>query len=427
MVTKDHIVNTSGNNAPNSEDIYLNTVGLGEVTLTAWFSGNDIYNSDSRDITFTVVPKSVTSPIIELASDETIYYDGNPKTPAVKVYYAEGKLIPADQYDVTYDNNTDASSKAKIIVKSKTGALYTINAEKEFTINPAPVMVKNDQNEDVPAATGDATITRDQNGITLTLISPDGNTPSQPVEIPQAVAVDHIVIQRLFDDGKAATVYLPFTIEVSKISGGTFHTFTSVDETTTPWTVNYSDPLASTAVLEANTPYIFLPDNTNGDKITVNNGTAKVTVCTANPHTTTQGQWEFIGTYTPIVWDANHADLGKVYGFAAENKTVDGTNYEIGQFVRVGAGANIASMRAYMKYTSTTNAPAHQASGADATTELPETMRVVIGSGNVTAIDNLNMEVGDNDAWYTINGQKLSGKPTVKGIFIHNGVKVGIK
>ena len=211
------------------------------------------------------------------------------------------------------------------------------------------------------------------------------------------------------------------------MKGGTFHTFDYVDQTTTPWTVHYSDPLASTAVLEANTPYIFLPDDTNGGKITVNNGTDKVTVCTANPHTTTQGQWEFIGTYTPIVWDANHADLGKVYGFAAEDMTVDGTNYEIGQFVRVGAGANIASMRAYMKYTSTTNAPAHQASGADATTELPETMRVVIGSGNVTAIDNLNMEVGDNDAWYTINGQKLSGKPTVKGIFIHNGVKVGIK
>ena len=325
---------------------------------------------------------------------------------------AEGE--DSGEYTIT---PTGEAEQGNYAVTFETGTL---------TIVGKPVTVKNDQNEDVPAATGDAAITEDQNGITLTLITPEPNTPSQPVEIPHPVEVDHIVIERDYVTDRAATIYLPFSIEVSKMKGGTFHIFTDVDETTTPWTVNYSDALASTDMLVANTPYIFLPDGTNGGKITVNNGTDKVTVCTANPHTTMQGQWEFIGTILPIVWDADHEDLGKVYGFAAEDKTVGGTNYEIGQFVRVGAGASIAPMRAYLKYTSTTNAPAHHASGANATTELPKTMRVVIGS-NVTSIDTLNMEVGDNDAWYTINGQKLNGKPTVKGIYIHNGVKVGIK
>ena len=143
VVEIDNIVNKSENNAKNSEDISLNTVGLGTVTLKAGFSGNDKYNPATGAITFTVVPKNVTSPIIELVDQSTIYYDGTAKEPAVKVYYAEGKEIPADQYDVTYANNTNVSStnsKAKIIVKSKTGALYTIDAEKEFEIQETIVL-----------------------------------------------------------------------------------------------------------------------------------------------------------------------------------------------------------------------------------------------------------------------------------------------
>jgi hypothetical protein len=143
VVTQNHIVNESQQNAVNSEDIYLNTIGLGEVMLTARFSGDYKYNRATEAISFTVVPKQVTSPIIELVDQSTIYYDGTAKEPAVKVYYAEGKEIPADQYDVTYDNNTNVSStnsKAKIIVKSKTGALYTIDAEKEFEIQETIVL-----------------------------------------------------------------------------------------------------------------------------------------------------------------------------------------------------------------------------------------------------------------------------------------------
>ena len=36
----------------------------------------------------------------------------------------------------------------------------------------------------------------------------------------------------------------------------------------------------------------------------------------------------------------------------------------------------------------------------------------------------LREKVDARDAWYTIDGQKLSGKPTQKGIYIHNGRKV---
>ncbi|MBQ7180332.1 MAG: hypothetical protein IJR87_03465, partial [Bacteroidaceae bacterium] len=33
----------------------------------------------------------------------------------------------------------------------------------------------------------------------------------------------------------------------------------------------------------------------------------------------------------------------------------------------------------------------------------------------------------DSEAWYTLDGRKLEGKPTQKGIYINNGLKVTVK
>ena len=51
------------------------------------------------------------------------------------------------------------------------------------------------------------------------------------------------------------------------------------------------------------------------------------------------------------------------------------------------------------------------------------------GDEETTAIDemrNENVEMR-NDAWYTVDGVKLSGKPTRKGIYIFNGKKTVIR
>ena len=145
VVTQDHIVNNSGDNAINSEDIYLNTVSLGQVTLSARFSGNYMYYPKKATMTFTVVPMTVSNPIIEVVGEDELYYDGTAKEPVVNVYYAEDKLIPADEYEVTYSNNTDASKencKAKVIVKSKTGARYSFTGEKEFVIQESVPVIE---------------------------------------------------------------------------------------------------------------------------------------------------------------------------------------------------------------------------------------------------------------------------------------------
>ena len=45
---------------------------------------------------------------------------------------------------------------------------------------------------------------------------------------------------------------------------------------------------------------------------------------------------------------------------------------------------------------------------------------------NLVSIDNGQLTI-DNDVWYTLDGRKLNGKPTKKGLYIHNGRKVVIK
>ena len=349
-------------------------------------------------------------------------WTGSELTPVITVTDGTTTLNEGTDYTVTAPSGT--IQNAGNYTYTITGAgNYSDETTATFTITPKPVTVNNGSS-DVPAATGDATITQDQNGTTLTLITPDENEEPQTVNIPTRIEVDHVEIERTFTSEKASTVYLPFSIDVSKVSGGKFHKFTSVDETKDPWVVTYDE--ITTGKIEANTPYIFLPDDKNSGKIVVSNSTDKISVCTASPQTTHDAgnKWEFIGTYAPITWSSGDTDLGKVYGFAAEDKTANGKNIAAGQFVKVAAGASIAPMRAYLKRTPSSSV----ARMRGATDELPETMNVVLISadGEATTIGTITLSY-DTDEWYSLDGRKLSGKPTKKGLYIRNGKKIVVK
>ena len=50
------------------------------------------------------------------------------------------------------------------------------------------------------------------------------------------------------------------------------------------------------------------------------------------------------------------------------------------------------------------------------------------GNNDTTGITNTTDTLTDDDgSWYTVNGHKLSEKPTRKGMYIHNGRKVVVK
>ena len=47
--------------------------------------------------------------------------------------------------------------------------------------------------------------------------------------------------------------------------------------------------------------------------------------------------------------------------------------------------------------------------------------------GNATGISVIKANAQTDESWYTIGGTRLSGKPTQKGVYIHQGKKVVVK
>jgi hypothetical protein len=93
-------------------------------------------------------------------------------------------------------------------------------------------------------------------------------------------------------------------------------------------------------------------------------------------------------------------------------------------------------MRCYLKYKNGDEdyAGARGTNRAAANDEpLPETIKVrlISANGEVNAIGTISTRTGevtmDNDAWYSLDGRRIVGKPSTKGVYINNGNKVIIK
>lgn len=134
-----------------------------------------------------------------------------------------------------------------------------------------------------------------------------------------------------------------------------------------------------------------------------------------NPKSGTN-DWALEGSYNFIRWDKDHADLGKVYGYAAKDKY----KVEAGHFTKVGAGAYIPPMRAYLKYRGQTPL----AKSVESIVELPETIDVTLveedGTTRLARWNTVTGEMVKVNGWYDLKGRKLGHKPQNKGMFIGN-------
>ena len=123
-----------------------------------------------------------------------------------------------------------------------------------------------------------------------------------------------------------------------------------------------------------------------------------------------------------------------MYGFAGATKEVDDQLVVAGDFVRAKNGAKIRPTSCYLMWTGyedeQQNARALTRSAA-ADENVPQriTVKLVSASGETTAIGTLDTTTGEVsfDGWYTLDGVKLSGKPSTRGIYINNGKKIVIK
>ena len=280
---------------------------------------------------------------------------------------------------------------------------------------------------------------------------------------------NYLRYNRPFTRDQAATIMLPFDFtkndirrgEYDNISEGKFYEFAGIEEVPFNMWIAVMKEVGvegsnEVTTMKANTPYLFMPGEdakylyfTNGDDYYQGfdiftegyDGGTKEKPYDGSKESYSWNKWNFIGTYQPRYWsDSEHSEeIGKVYGFAGATKEVDEQLVVAGDFVRVKSGAKIRPTSCYLEWVKPEDSEQEPNSAsarrmtrsASNEVELPQriTVKLVGANGEVTSIGEIDTKTGDVtfDGWYTIDGVRLSGKPSKSGLYINNGRKVIIK
>lgn len=274
----------------------------------------------------------------------------------------------------------------------------------------------------------------DGEGVVATL---DINDPAAKLVIPEDIEVSKVDIGINFVPGKTMTLMLPFDYDVPE-GLGTISEFTRVEKIDGVWTA--TGTRVSNNHIKAHTPYlIHVAEESDG---TLASGSVTIKANINVDSEAGEGSWTFKGTYEGKTWVAGDPELGHAYGFAGQQKD----NVSPGDFVRVGAGAAIPPMRAYLVHASAAVQP--EPAGMPAARYAPEEplpKRIVVriidgesgdvleegemdGSGEIQSLMPVksNFEAKEN-RWHDIKGRHLNHKPNAKGAYLKNGKPVLVK
>lgn len=172
----------------------------------------------------------------------------------------------------------------------------------------------------------------------------DGNYDGKDaVEISNEIDVKSVSFNRAFTKNAFSTVMFPFDVNTKNVEGldmvlrfngiGTDENGQKSVKMKIAW-----KPTKPYINLNANTPYMVLM---NDEMFKVN---GNVTIRETQDAVVTNGDWEFRGTWQFKRWDKGDTELGYAYGFAAATDD----DIVAGEFVKVGVGAWINPMRAYL-------------------------------------------------------------------------------
>ena len=221
----------------------------------------------------------------------------------------------------------------------------------------------------------------------------------------------------LYKDGNWNTLCLPFDLSAAQIAnsdlvGADIRALSTAEFSNSTLTLNFTpaapDEGAVTAIT-AGTPYIikWASSETNIENPTFTGVTISNTnnnkVCDLGDGKSIT----FKGTYTKLSYTA---DTPSILFLGGANTLYYPKN-----------SASIGAQRAYFELS------------GFAASESTNTVRAfALNFGNETtgirSIENGKLKIeNEADAWYGLDGRKLNGKPTRKGLYIHNGNKVVIK
>ena len=215
----------------------------------------------------------------------------------------------------------------------------------------------------------------------------------------------------LYKDGAWNTICLPFdvTIAGSPLAGAEARALTSGSIDGTTLNLTFGNAVTE---LVAGTPYIIKWES--GDNL-VSPVFSGVTIDadadgsydteTASPAVTTDERVRFLGTYKSTAFDAEDKSI----------LLMGGAN----TLYYPTAGAGIGAQRAYFKIGS---------DGALLARRLTA-FNINFGDEEATGIISTTNYTNDtnSDAWYSLDGRRLSAKPSRAGVYINKGIKVVIK
>ena len=396
-----------------------------------------------------LVPLSFLSDVNIAVADIPVqkYADGKPVCPSVVVTDGKDTLTAGTDYAVTCFNNTAVTSATldEAAIAQITGkGNYAGAIQKRFFIwnnirDYAAVQVYKDADENTHAEIDGAY---------------DG---ADAVAIDEDVENVAVEFNREFPKGKYSTTVLPFDVNTENVEGldavlryngiktvnGVSSIRMKVVWATDNW-VERNDLRDKNnnliqydhADLTANTPYLVQMGQEN---LKVNGG---VTLKTTAPANVSIDDWTFRGTWQYKKWGPSCStegqncdrETGNAYGFAASSSDDDKIN--VGDFVRVGEGAWILPMRAYLVSTdileSTPPAQLARANGAYVKRpsvmqeELPEFMSIVIDVDDegkeTTVIGQFNTRTGEikmnyDRGKFDLKGRRVDGKNNARGAY----------
>lgn len=203
---------------------------------------------------------------------------------------------------------------------------------------------------------GPITITEDSQG-KHAIINGD-YSGTDPLNVFEDIAVDDIVINRSFPINTYSTIVLPFDINtadttgiaavliyngIKTVAGGEQQMRMKFIYATPEYAAEHSLPNYDDIVLTAYTPYVFIMNNAT---FGIN---APVTIKKMKEPIIIKDGWAFRGTLRMRKWTMDDIEEGFAYGFSASSTAAE--SIEVGDFIKIGHGAYIRSLRAYIVKT----------------------------------------------------------------------------
>ena len=377
-----------------------------------WQSDAEYTTMPDHDVTYVanitkLDPIVITSDMIQ--NIDNVIYTGSAIEPTITVKNGEVILVEGTDYSVNYTDNIMAGT-ATVTVTAIPGTFYTGSANKTFTIEKADVIIKK-----VPVGlnllyTGQPQAlveTGDIEGGTI-LFSIDGETYSEVIPTGSKVQ-DYTVYYKIMGDANHNNI----GVQTLKASIKGFPVEVAAGE----YTTYYCDRAVKLETTETDAK-LYTVTKVEGNVAIV----SEVTVAAANTPLLIYNNSVESKTIVLIPTDDKPENIAVYSGFKGtmEAQQMDGSSDTKDIYVMTGQyftlvrnAGTVAANRCWLEINKTVsqNAP-----------------RLIISrSEGTTSIDVIDNEQLTNDTWYDLNGRRLQGKPSQKGVYIKNGKKIVIK